>query len=139
VIGRSSHVFSLIGGLVPGSSGGIVHIVAAPIRLQTSSALWVLYLAPSLGTLCSVQWMTVSIHFCICQAVAESLRRQFYQAPVSKLLLVSGFGGCLWNGSPVGQSLNGQSFSLCSELYLCNSFHRYIVPPSKRDQSIHMA
>jgi hypothetical protein len=39
----------------------------------------------------------VSIHLCISQAQAESLRRQLYQAPVSKLLLtsaiVSGFGG----------------------------------------------
>jgi hypothetical protein len=43
--------------------------------------------------------MTVSIHFCICQALAEPLRRQLYQAPVSKLLLASaivpGFGGGL--------------------------------------------
>jgi hypothetical protein len=38
----------------------------------------------------------VNIHFCICQALAEPLRRQLYQAPVSKHLLastiVSGFG-----------------------------------------------
>jgi hypothetical protein len=94
------------------------------MRLQTPSAPWVLFLAPSLGTLCSVQWMAVSIHFCICQALAEPLKRQLYQAPVSKLLLaptiVSGFGGCLWDGSPVGQSLDGHSFSLCSKLCLCN-------------------
>ena len=37
----------------------------------------------------------------------------------------------------VGQSLDGHSFSLCSELCLCNSIHEYIVPPSKKDQSIH--
>ena len=40
----------------------------------------------------------VSIHFCICQALAKSLGRQLYQAPVSKVLLasaiMSGFGGC---------------------------------------------
>ena len=33
-------------------------------------------------------------------------RRQLYQAPVNRLLLasaiVSGFGGCLWDGSPSG-------------------------------------
>ena len=52
--------------------------------LQTPSAPWVLSLAPSLVTLCSVQWMTVNIHFCICQALSEPLRRQLYQAPVSK-------------------------------------------------------
>ena len=31
----------------------------------------------------------MSIHFCISQALAKPLRRQLYQAPVSKLLLVS--------------------------------------------------
>jgi hypothetical protein len=30
----------------------------------------------------------VSIHFCICQTLAEPLRRQLYQIPVSKILLV---------------------------------------------------
>jgi hypothetical protein len=82
-------VFSLLGGLVPGSSGGywLVHIVLPPMGLQTPSAPWVLSLALSLGTLCSVQWMAVSIHFCICQALAEPLRRQLYQTSVSKPLL----------------------------------------------------
>jgi hypothetical protein len=74
--------------------------------LQNPSAHWVLSVAPSLGTLHYVQWMAVSIHFCICQALAESHRRQLYQAPVSKFLLestiVSDFGGCLWDGSPGG-------------------------------------
>jgi hypothetical protein len=84
----------------------LVHIVVPPMELQTASAPWILSLAPSLGVLCSVQWMTVSIHFCICQALAQPLRRQLYQAPVSQILLasaiVSGFGGCLWDGSPSG-------------------------------------
>jgi hypothetical protein len=120
----------------------LVHI-AVPLRgLQTPSAPWVLSLAPSLGTLCSIQWMIVSIHVCICQALAESLRRQLYQAPVSKHLLastiVSGFGGCLWDRSPGGQFLDGLSFSLCSELCLYNSFHEYFVPPSKKDRTIHI-
>jgi hypothetical protein len=77
----------------------LVHIVVPPMQLQTPSAPWVLSLASSLGTLCSVQWMTVSIHFCIFQALGEPLRRQLYQAPASKLLLasaiVSEFGSCL--------------------------------------------
>ena len=55
--------------------------------LQTPSAPWVLSLVSPLGTLCSVQWLAESIHLCICQALAEPLRRQLYQAPVSKLLL----------------------------------------------------
>jgi hypothetical protein len=50
--------------------------------------------------------MAVNTHFCICQALAEALRRQLYQAPVSKLFLaytiVSGFGGCLGDETPGG-------------------------------------
>jgi hypothetical protein len=50
--------------------------------------------------------MAVRIHFFICQAYAEPLSRQLYQAPFSKLLLasiiVSCFGGYLWDGSPGG-------------------------------------
>jgi hypothetical protein len=48
--------------------------------------------------------MAVSIHLCISQALAEPLRKQLYQATVSKFLLasakMSGFDGCLWDGSP---------------------------------------
>jgi hypothetical protein len=100
--------------------------------LQTPSAPWVLSLALSLGTLCSVQWMIVSIHFCICQALAELLSGQLYQAGVSKHLLASaivpGFGGCLWDGSPSGAVSDVHSFSLFSELCLCNSFHGCFFP-----------
>jgi hypothetical protein len=37
----------------------------------------------------------------------------------------------------VGQSLDGPSFSLSSDLCLCNSFHEYFVPNSKKERSIH--
>jgi hypothetical protein len=47
--------------------------------------------------------------------------------------IVSGFGGCLGYGSLVGQSLGGPSFRLSSELCLCNSFHGYFVPHSKKE------
>ena len=97
----------------------LVHIVVPPMGLQTPSAPWVLSLVPSLRTLCSIQWMTMSIHFCMCQALAEPLRRQLYQAPVSKHLLastiVSGFGDCIWDGSP-GGAVSGWPF-LQSLLY----------------------
>ena len=52
-------------------------------------------------------------HFCFSQVLVEPLRRQLYQAPVSKLLLastiVSGFGGFLWGESP-GGAVSGWSF-----------------------------
>jgi hypothetical protein len=40
----------------------LAHIVVLPSELQTPLAPWVLSLAPSLGTLCSVQWMTDCVH-----------------------------------------------------------------------------
>ena len=52
----------------------LVHILVPLGGLQTPSAPWVRSLTPSLGTLCSVQWLAVSIQLCICQALAEPLR-----------------------------------------------------------------
>jgi hypothetical protein len=47
--------------------------------------------------------MTLSIHFCICQALEYPHKTQLYQGPVSKILfayaIVSAFGGWLWYGS----------------------------------------
>jgi hypothetical protein len=80
----------------------LVHIVVLPMGLQTPSAPLVLFLAPSLWNLCSVQWMTVSLHFCICQALAEPLRRQLYQGPVSKYFMTPRFRNCIWDLSPGG-------------------------------------
>jgi hypothetical protein len=77
----------------------LVHNVVPPMGLHTLSVPWVLSLVPPLGTLCSVQWLAESIHLCNSQALVEPLRRQLYQAPVSKHLLVtiivSGFGDCI--------------------------------------------
>jgi hypothetical protein len=71
--------------------------------------------------------MTVILHFYICQALAEPLRRQLYQVPVSKLLLaiVSGFGSCLWDESP-GRVVSGWSFllrSLCPYSFIKEKIH----------------
>ena len=86
--------------------GWLVDIVVLPMVFQSPSAPSVLPLTPPLGSLGSVQWLAASIHMCIGQALAEPLRRQLYQAPVSKHLLtsaiVSGFGVCIWDGSPRG-------------------------------------
>ena len=57
----SLHVYTLVGGLVPGNSGGYwwAHIIVPPAGLQTYSVPWVLFLGP-LGTLCSFNWSAVS-------------------------------------------------------------------------------
>jgi hypothetical protein len=49
--------------------------------------------------------MAESIHHCICQSLAELLRKQSYQAPINKFLasaIVSGFGDCIWDRFPHG-------------------------------------
>jgi hypothetical protein len=136
--------------------------------LKTPSAPWVLSLAPSLGTLCSVQWIAMSIHFYICQEMVEPLRRQSYEDPRSKYLLTSiivsqsivdicthenikiirpfplgvqkieclGLVVVYGMDLQVGQSLDSRSFSLCSELCLCNSFHGYFASPSRKDTEL---
>ena len=91
----------------------LVHIVVHPMGLQSSSAPWVLSLALPLGTLCSVQWLAESFHFCIYQELSEPLRRHLYQVPVSKHLLASTipsvFGNCMWDVSP-GRADSGWPF-----------------------------
>jgi hypothetical protein len=90
----------------------LVDIVHLPIGLQTPSAPSVLSLAPPLGTLCSVQLLAASICLCVCQALAEPLRRQPYQAPVSIYLastIVPAFGDCIQDGSP-GGAVSGRPF-----------------------------
>jgi hypothetical protein len=93
----------------------LIDIVVLPMELQTPLAPSVLSLTPLLGTPCSVQWLAASICLCICQALAELLRRQLYQASVSKHFLassiVSGFGVCIWDGSPNGRgTISGWPF-----------------------------
>jgi hypothetical protein len=84
----------------------LVYIVVPPAGLQTPSSPSNLSLTPPPRILCSVQWLAGSICLCICQALAEPLRRQLYQAPVSKhflaSIIVSGFGDRIWDGSPGG-------------------------------------
>ena len=105
-------MYSLVGDLVPGSSGGVwlVDIIVLPMGLQTPSAHSVLPLTPPLGGTCLVKWVAASIHFCTDQVLAEPLRRQLYKAPVSKQFLASaivpGFSVYIWDGFP-GWAVSG--------------------------------
>jgi hypothetical protein len=62
------------------------------------------------GLPCSIQWLAETVHICICQALAEPLRRYLYQASISKHLLASTmesrFGVCIRDGSP-GAAVSG--------------------------------
>jgi hypothetical protein len=72
----SLHVYSLAGGLVPGSSGWLI-IAVLSMGLQIPSVPSVLSLTPPLRDPCSVQWLAESIYLCICQApsfLTEGLR-----------------------------------------------------------------
>jgi hypothetical protein len=87
--------------------------VAPPMRLQPPSVPSVPSSTPPSGTPCSIQWLAASIHLCTCQALAEPLRKQLYQASISKHFLAStitsGFGDCIWDGSP-GGTVSGWPF-----------------------------
>jgi hypothetical protein len=91
----------------------LVDTVDPIMGLQTPLAPSVTSPTPLPGTPCSVQWLASSIPVCICQALADPLRRQLYQAPVSKHFpastIVSGFGDCIWNGSQ-GGAVSGWPF-----------------------------
>ena len=84
----------------------MVDIIVLPMGLQSPSASSVLSLIPPLGTLGSDQWLAGSTCPCICQALAEPLRRQLNQAPVSlyflAFMIVPVFGDCIWDGFPDG-------------------------------------
>ena len=90
-----------------------VDIVVLPMRLQTPSAPTDLALTSPIRVPCSVQCLAVYICICIGQVLAEPPRRHPYQAPVSKHFLasaiVSGFGVCIWDGSP-GGAVSGWPF-----------------------------
>jgi hypothetical protein len=114
-----SHVYSVVGGLVPGSLGGKgvrwqgpVSFVL-PVGLQSPTAPLALPLTLPLGSLGSVQWLAVSICICLSQVLAETLRGQPYQAPLCKLILASAIVFADGMDPKVGQSLGGLSFSLC--------------------------
>ena len=84
----------------------MVDFIVLPMGLQTPFAPSALTVTPPLWTMSSVQWLPMKICICICQALAEPLRRQLYRTPINKQFLastiVSGFGVCIWDGSPDG-------------------------------------
>jgi hypothetical protein len=93
-------VYSLVGGLVPRSSGGSGWLILL-FFLWGCKPFQLLHfpLTPQLGSPCLVRWLAASIYICICQTLSEPLRRQLYQAPASKYFsasaVVSWFGGCI--------------------------------------------
>jgi hypothetical protein len=73
---------------------------------KATSAPSVLSLTPLLGSPCLGRWLAVIIYISIGQDLTEPLKRQLYQAPVSKHFLlstiVSEFCVCMWDASPGG-------------------------------------
>ena len=119
----------------------LVDIVVIPVGLQTSSTCSVQSQSPLLETRCSVNWLTVNIHLCICKALAGPLRRQSYQATFNIHFLastiVSGFGNYICDESPDGTIpgwpfLHSLFYTLASYFLLC-----VFCAPCKKDQSIH--
>jgi hypothetical protein len=109
--------------------------------LQTLSAPPVLSLTPPLWTPGSIPWLAASIHLCICQALAQSLRIQIYQAPFSKNFLVStvvsGFGDCRWMGWIPRRGSLWMAFPSVSALHFVSIFApgSILLPLLKRTKS----
>jgi hypothetical protein len=86
--------------------------------------------------------MTVSIHFCISQALEEPHRRQLYPSPVNQLLLasviVSGLG-LFMRWIPRWGSFWMVMLSVSAVNYVSETPSRGILfTLSKKDQNIHM-
>jgi hypothetical protein len=60
----------------------LVDINVLPVGLESPSIPSVLFLTPLLGTLCSVQWLVVSIHLCICKTSQETAISGSFQHPL---------------------------------------------------------
>lgn len=82
----------------------------------------------------------MNIHLCVCQALAQPLRRHWAHVSMHFLAsaIVTRFSECIWDGSPSG-TVCGWPFLQ----YLLHTLSRYIlmleyfVPTSKRDWSIY--
>jgi hypothetical protein len=119
----------------------LVDILVFHMALQTPSAPFVLSLTPPLGTPCSGQWLAVSICLCIYKTLAEPLRRQLYQTPVSVHFLESIIVSTLLTVYRM-DLLDGSVSGFPLPQSLLHTLYPYLlpwvfVPPSKKDQSTH--
>jgi hypothetical protein len=113
---RSLHVYSSVGGPVPRSSGGSGQLTlllppwGCKIPQLHQSLCQLLQEDPMLSPMVGCEHRSISL--CICQALAEPLRRQ-QTASISKhfpaFTIASGFVGCIWNGSS-GGAVSGWPF-----------------------------
>ena len=111
----------------------VPHIVVLLIGLASSFPSFVPVSSSSIGNLCSAQWLAETTHLSICQVLTDSLRRELYQAPVSKHFvastIASGYGDCILDGSPGG---DGLSFSLWSMNFFITTPKCVLFPLLKR-------
>jgi hypothetical protein len=111
----SLHVYYLVGGPVPRSSGasGLFILLLPPWDCKLPHLLQSLLQLLHQGTLCSDQCLAVCICLCTCQGVTEPLRIHPNQASISKPFpastIASGFCGFIWDGSP-GGAISGWPF-----------------------------
>jgi hypothetical protein len=75
----SLHVYFLVGGLVPGSSGGRGNLFGwwccSSYGVANPFSSYSLFTNSFTGTLCLVQWLAPSTCLCIHQALVKPLRR----------------------------------------------------------------
>jgi hypothetical protein len=69
--------------------------------LQMPLAPSVLFLTFSVGSLCLVQWLAISIDLCICPGSGRASQETAITGSCQQKI-VSGFGVCMWDGSTGG-------------------------------------
>jgi hypothetical protein len=131
----------LVSGLVPGNSEGLVGWYCSSYEVANPFSSSRPFSNSSIGDPALSSMVGCKYPLCICQALAELLRRQLYQTPVGMYLLaytiVTGFGDCIWEESP-----DGPVFGWPYIRSLLHTFSPYLLPCefcslSKKDQSTH--
>jgi hypothetical protein len=129
---ESLHVYFLLSDLVPVSSGVSSWFIllfflwgSKPFQLLSP------FSSSTVGDPLLSSMDALNLHFCIFQAPTEPLRRQLYQAFVSKHLLVSkivsGFGNCLRNRYP-GRTVTGWPFLQVNNWQLLRHMVSFLLP-----------
>jgi len=139
----SLHVYSLVGGLVPGSSGTSAWLICCSsygvanhlnyFSPFSNSYIGDLIRSPMVGSEHSPLYLSGCGRASQETAISGSWQHVPLRISSSEWILVTACG----TDPHVWWSLDGLSFSLCSTLCLCISSCEYFVPPSKKYWSIH--
>jgi len=134
----SVHVYSLGGGLVPGSSGWLVLFLWGCKPLQLLQSFFYLFQWGPHSPFDGCLQASTSVFVMLWKSLSGDSYISLLSACISWHQQYCLSWLCVYGLDPqVGQALNGFSFSLCSKLCLRISSYEYFCFPFKKDRSIH--